>query len=108
MAVLPNEADPPLVIDPNGVLPLPIAAQCLQLIPRRGGKHSQFRGGVKLQKLPQRDSLEGAESPRMLIVKKLLSILRAKALNHSRSIERITLYVKRITSRGVGGTRLRR
>ena len=95
MAVPPHKTNPPLVIDPNRVLTLPIAPQGFQLIPRWGCQHPQFRRGVQLQKFSQRDPLECPEAPRVLVVKKLFGFLRSKALNHSQSIERITLYVKR-------------
>jgi hypothetical protein len=37
---------------------------------------------MQLQKFPQRDPLERPETPRMLVVKKLLGFPRSKALNH--------------------------
>lgn len=53
----------------------------------------QFRGGMQLQKLPQRHALKRTEAPGMLIVEELLRFLRRKALNHTQTILRITLYV---------------
>jgi hypothetical protein len=53
----------------------------------------QFRGGMQLQKLPQRHALEGTEAPGVLIVEELLRFLRRKALNHTQTILRMALYV---------------
>ncbi len=48
----PNEADTPLVVDPDAVLPLSVAVQGFQAISRRRYQVSQFRGAVQLPKLP--------------------------------------------------------
>jgi hypothetical protein len=47
-----------------------------------------------LEQFPQSDPLDGAEPPAVVIVKEVLSFLRAKALNHTRRILRHALYVK--------------
>jgi hypothetical protein len=39
MTLMPNEADSPSVIDANGVLPFPVAAQRLELVARRGSQN---------------------------------------------------------------------
>jgi hypothetical protein len=39
VARTPNEADPPLVIDSNRMLTLPVASQRLQMIPGRGSQN---------------------------------------------------------------------
>jgi len=97
----PDEANPPLVIDSDRVLPHPITVERLQSVSRRRSKLSQFGRGVQLEQLPKRDSLESPESPRVLVVKQFFGFLRCEALDHSSSIERLALYVKRRTS-GVG------
>ena len=88
------------------MLPLPVAAERLQLVPGRRGHDAQFRRGMQLQQFPQRDALEGAEAPGMLISEKLLGFFRREALNHTRSILRITLYVKGYDSKVGTGTAL--
>lgn len=95
MALTPYKTDSPLIIDPNRVLPFPIASQCFQLISRRRGQNTQLRRSVKLEQFPQGDPLDGTEPPAEAIVKELLSFLRAKALNHTHRILRHALYVKR-------------
>jgi hypothetical protein len=94
MAVTPDKTDSPLIIDPNGVLPFPIAPQCFQLISRRRSQNAQLSHGMKLEQFPQGDPLDGTKPPAMVIVKKLLSFLGAKALNHTCSILRHALHVK--------------
>jgi hypothetical protein len=39
MTLTPNEADPPLVVDSNGMLSVPVAPQGLQMIPGRGSQN---------------------------------------------------------------------
>jgi len=54
----PNKAETPLVVDPNAVLPLPVAVQCLQPIPRGRCQVAQFRGAIQLPKLASPDLLD--------------------------------------------------
>jgi hypothetical protein len=63
MAISPDEANPPLIVNANGVLPLSIAVQGFQLVPRRRRKHAQFRRGMHLEQFPQGYALEGSEAP---------------------------------------------
>jgi len=83
MPVAPNEADPPLLVNPNRMLSLPVTAQGLQLVSRRRCQDAQFRRGMQLQKLPQRHTLKRTEAPGMLKVEELLGFLRREALNHT-------------------------
>jgi len=95
VAIVPAEAESPLVIDSDGMLPLPVSMQRFELVSGRGREHAQLRGRVHLQRLPQRDSLEGVESPGMLVAKQLLGLLRGEALDHLNRVVRKALYVKR-------------
>jgi hypothetical protein len=91
MPLAPHKADPPLLIDADRVLPLPVSSESLQLISRRRSQDAKLRGRMQLEQLPQRHALEGTEVFVVLVVKELLSILRAEALNHMKSIQRKTL-----------------
>jgi hypothetical protein len=95
MAIAPDKADAPLIIDSDRVLPFPISSQRLQLVPRRRGQDPQFCRRVELEQLPQGNALDGAETLAVMIVEKLLCFLRAKALDHTSRVLRNTLYVKR-------------
>ena len=88
------------------MLPLPVTAERLQLVPGRRGHDAQFRRGMQLQQFPQREALEAAEAPGMLISEKLLGFFRREALNHTRSILRVTLYVNSYKSKVGTGTAL--
>jgi hypothetical protein len=48
MAILPDKATPPLVVDSDGMLPLPVAVQNLELVAGRRRKHTPFRSRVQL------------------------------------------------------------
>lgn len=48
---LPDEADPPLVVDANAVLVFAVCLQRLQLVARRDAQAGQLAGGVDLKQL---------------------------------------------------------
>ena len=95
MAITPHKTDSPLLVYANRVLSLAVAPQCFQLIAGRRTQNAQFAGSVQLQQFAKSDAFEGAEALRVLIVKKRFRFLGAKALDHTQSILRITLYSKR-------------
>jgi hypothetical protein len=94
MTLTPDKTDSPLIIDPNRMLPFPIASQCFQLISGRRSQHAQLSRGVKLEQFSQGDPLDGTKPPATVIMKKLFRFLGAKALNHTHSVLRHALYVK--------------
>jgi len=93
MPVPPNKTDSPLIVNPYRVLPFSFSSQRFQVVSGRRRKNAQLCGSVQLQQFPQRDSLEGPESPRVLIMEQFLGVLARKALNHTSSVVRGTLYV---------------
>src|SRR5260370_10202150 len=52
MALTPDKTDSPLIIDPNRVLPFPIASQCFQLISRRRSQNAQLVRRLNLEQFP--------------------------------------------------------
>jgi hypothetical protein len=82
MSITPEETDSPLIVDANGMLSLPVPAQCLQLVPGRRGQNVQLGRGMQLQQFAQRHPLESPEAPGMLIVKQLLGFFGREALDH--------------------------
>jgi hypothetical protein len=54
-AVLPHEADPILVIDPDAVLPPPITAKGLEVIARKRAQVVESLGRVQLRQLALSD-----------------------------------------------------
>lgn len=51
VAILPNKAASPLIVDPNAVLSFPVAPQLLETIPGRRGEIAKFGRSVQLAKL---------------------------------------------------------
>jgi len=84
MTVVPSEANSPLVINSNRVLPLPVASQRLQVIPRWRGQVVEISRCVKLEQFPQGDPFDSAKTPAVLIVEKILGFRRSKAPDHTR------------------------
>jgi len=78
----PEEADTPLVIDPDAVLSLSVAMQGFQAISRRRHQVTQFRGAVQLPKLPAGIPLDRLKSPTQLPTVKPLGFRGAERLNH--------------------------
>ena len=75
VAVTPDKTDSPLLVDPNRVLPFPVASQRFQLIPRGRSQYAKFRGRVKLEQFPQGESPDRTKPPAVPITKKLLRLL---------------------------------
>ena len=57
VAVMPLKAQPPLAIDPNTELPLPVAAQFLKSVGRGRAQIVQIFCAMQIDKPPQRCSL---------------------------------------------------
>ncbi len=51
ITVMPTKHNPPLIIDPNGVKPLPLPLQRFQSISRRLAKIADFRRIVQIEQL---------------------------------------------------------
>jgi hypothetical protein len=85
--VLPFENNSPLIVDPDGVVPLPFAPQRLQPIARRDVEIAQGGGIVQVEQLPSRDALQlGWEVSNLLrvdVVEEILGEPVAEALNHA-------------------------
>ena len=55
----PDETDPVLVVDPDAVLPLPVLAERLQMVPWWDSQGGQGDCGVQLVELTLRDAPQG-------------------------------------------------
>jgi hypothetical protein len=75
IAIAPNKTDPPLIVDPNRVLPFTVSMQCFQLISGRRRQNAQLRGCVKLEQFPNGNPLDSAKTLAVLVMKKLLRFL---------------------------------
>jgi hypothetical protein len=80
---IPSEADAPLVIDPNAVLPGAIPAKGFKTIAWRDTKVVQPGRRIEQLQLAPRDTLERPEAPHRKIAKEALRVPIAKALDHA-------------------------
>jgi hypothetical protein len=69
---LPFETYPPLVVDSNAVLALPIAFQSLQLVAGWNAQVTYYCGSLQLQQFASRNPLNILESPNCLAIKERL------------------------------------
>lgn len=63
ISVVPDEADAPLVIDPDAVVTRPVAAQLLQSIAGQSGQVTQFLCTVELTQFALRSPLNVLYQP---------------------------------------------
>ena len=78
----PDEAKPPLVIDPNGMSAGSISTQRFQTITRWAPQIIQDAGSIKHEQLTPRLPLDGAETSRTLPPEQGLCLTTAKGLDH--------------------------
>src|SRR6266850_3707086 len=98
----PGKADPPLVIDTNTVLPLPITLQSFQPISRRNQQITERSGTVENQKLPSRSPFNATEPQHILIEKQRFRLFRAKGTDHWQSVYSASRHRSSATTRGAG------
>jgi hypothetical protein len=82
VALSPHEAETPLVVNPNAILPFAIPMQCLQAIAGRSCQIAQFRGAVQLPKLSPRNALNSPKAPAGLPTVKSPGFGAAERLDH--------------------------
>lgn len=125
VAVSPSEADTPLVIDPDTVLPFSLAAQALKLVPRRNEQVLKCFGAMQEIQLPPGYPLECLVPPYKTVIEKRLGVFIVEGLYHlqvSYLIETMTssvivddkgnVFIRAVpyplTKWGVGAVQLRR
>jgi hypothetical protein len=69
IAVKPDEADAPLVIDTNAIRPRAIAFQQFKLVSGRHAKIPQPQRPMQVQKFPPRRPFDGLKSPNHVVLK---------------------------------------
>jgi hypothetical protein len=96
VAVIPVEADPPLIIDPDAMLTLPISREFFQAIP---GRH--FEVAQRISRVQQEELLQGRsvnilwELSRALAIEDPLGLFVSEAPNHGAIITLRVNNVKR-------------
>lgn len=84
--VAPDEADSPLVIDPNTVLSLPLSLQRFETVARRDAKVLQRNRSVQQQELSPGWAFDGTKASDIAIMEKVFRRLRTKRAGHDRII----------------------
>ena len=80
--VLPYEADPILVIDPDAMLPLPITAKGLEVIARKRAEVVESLGGMQLRQLALSDPSNVPKPTRRVPLKQPLGVSVPKGPDH--------------------------
>jgi hypothetical protein len=88
LATLPAKTDPPLIIDADAVLTLPLALQRLQSIPGRDTKITETHGSMQIQEFPSCDPFDVSETSDIPVVKQCLGLPTTKGPNHSPNLLR--------------------
>lgn len=86
VALAPHEADAPLVVDANAVLPLSVAFQLFKPVTGRSGQVAKPHGEMQLLQFSPGNALDGSKSLHPLAVEQSLRIDAAKGCNHRGSV----------------------
>jgi hypothetical protein len=82
IAGFPSEANPPLIVDTNTVLPLPVAFQRFKLIAGRLPEVLKGSGAVQIKQLPPRLPFKGMKAGNTMIIKKSGGVATAERFDH--------------------------
>jgi hypothetical protein len=87
VVALPNEADAPLLVDPDAVLPLPVVMQSFKMVGGRDTQGFKDAGGMKHLQLDCRRALDslgqlGGKSP----IEEPFGLLALEGLDHDSMI----------------------
>jgi hypothetical protein len=86
IAITPNKADVPLVVDADAVPPFSIASQSFQAIPWRRPQITELGGNIQLPQLTLGHALEGPKAFDSLPGMKLFGLRRPERLDHGLSV----------------------
>jgi hypothetical protein len=85
--LFPHEADAPLVVDPDAVLPRAAASEQLEAVPGRDSQVREQRRGIQLHELAERHALQlWWKSTASLAPEEPLGVAIAEAPDHGASI----------------------
>jgi hypothetical protein len=94
ISVTPYKTKTPLVVDPDTVLPLPLAAQGFQTVSRRRCQIAQIRGAVQLAKLSASDPFHSSKAATRLPAVKSPGFRATERPDHPSILYRIAFNVK--------------
>jgi hypothetical protein len=86
IAITPDKADAPLVVDADAVLPFPIAFHCFQAIARRRPQIAKVSGNIQLAQLSLGHPFESPKTLDSLPAVKLFGLPRPEGLDHLASV----------------------
>jgi hypothetical protein len=92
ISLSPGEANPPLVIDPDIMLPLAVAFQSLKPVAWRNLQVLEKFGAMEIQELPPRDSLKVPKARDIQVSKQNFSVPGSKGANHASSVYYVSRY----------------
>lgn len=95
VSILPAEADAVLVVDPDTVLPLSVAFQCLKLVSGDRGQVAQRRCPVQVEQLSDRNLFDGPKPLRVLLLEDLPGFGVSKGADHVFIVYRVSIKGKR-------------
>lgn len=78
LAIPPDEANPPLIIDPNAVLPRPISLERFEMVARRNTEFLQSLRGMEVEQFAPRHTFDRLEPENGLVVEQRLGVLASK------------------------------
>jgi hypothetical protein len=84
----PDKANSPLIVDPDTVLPLPVADQHLDPVPWDRREILQFLSIIKHPQFSPRNRFDAFEPASPFAVEELLGLLGAKRSNHAGGVAR--------------------
>jgi hypothetical protein len=83
VSVTPHKTQPPLVVDPNAVLALPVTPQCFQTVSGWCRKISQLGGAVQLSELAAGYLLDCSKAPNPLPPVQSFALRAAERPDHT-------------------------
>ena len=91
IAVFPQKANSPLIVDSDAIVTLPVTRQRLKPVSRNSRDVLQFLGIVEHPELPPRDDFDAAKLATMEAIEQFRGFLAAEGPDQYGSISRRTL-----------------
>ncbi len=89
IAIFPSEANSPLIIDANAVLPLPVAFQRFKLIAGRLPEILKGSGTVQIEQFAPRLPFKGLKADNTAIIKKRGGVATSERFDHMLRVIRL-------------------
>jgi hypothetical protein len=99
VAIPPHKTQPPLVIDPDAVLPPSIARKGFKMVSWRNFQVFQSTGLTQEEKFTTRNPFDVSVTGHPIVPKESFGVALREGSNHPRSLSRVTLYFQRYSPR---------